>query len=79
METSEELEAGYDYVSVDWVTTLESVRGRGIGRALTRHATLTEPDLPALIIASDLGRPVYERLGYRSVLRFTLWAGHRRR
>jgi hypothetical protein len=28
-----------------------------------------DPSLPAILIASDLGRPVYERLGYRFVAR----------
>lgn len=44
---------------------------------MTAHATLAAPNLPAVLIASDLGRPVYERLGYRPLLRYTLWAGHR--
>jgi hypothetical protein len=26
-----------------------------------------------VLIASDPGRPVYERMGYVSLLRFTLW------
>lgn len=69
---------GDHHVDVDFVATVEAARGRGIGRALTATATLARPDLPAMLIASDLGRPVYERLGYRTILRFTLWAGHRR-
>jgi hypothetical protein len=31
-----------------------------------------------MLLASDLGRPVYARLGYWPLLRFTFWAGHRR-
>jgi len=31
------------------------------------------PARPGVMVASDLGRSVYERLGYRSLLRFTLW------
>jgi hypothetical protein len=41
-------------------------------------ATAASPDLPAMLISSDLGRGVYDRLGYLPLLRFTLWAGHRR-
>ena len=65
------------HLHVEFIATLESARGRGIGRALTATASLARPDLPAMLIASDLGRPVYERLGYRTLLRFTLWSGHR--
>ena len=71
------LNAGH--VHVEYVSTVESARGRGIGRAITAVATGLDPSLPAMLIASDPGRPVYERLGYRSILRFTLWVGHRRR
>jgi GNAT superfamily N-acetyltransferase len=65
------------HVDVEYVATLPSARGRGIGRAMTAQATGAAPDVPAMLIASDLGRPVYERLGYRPVLRYTIWAGHR--
>ncbi len=30
-----------------------------------------------MLISSDPGRSVYERLGYLPLLRFSLWAGHR--
>jgi GNAT superfamily N-acetyltransferase len=66
------------FVHVEFISTVESARGRGIGRALTATATAAETELPAMLLASDLGRPVYERLGYRALLRFTFWAGHRR-
>ena len=65
------------HVDVEFVATLDAARGRGVGRALTATATLADPSLPALLIASDPGRPVYERLGYRALTRYTLWAGHR--
>jgi GNAT superfamily N-acetyltransferase len=65
------------HVHVEFISTIESARGRGIGRALTAIATMADPARPALLISSDPGRSVYERLGYRSLLRFTLWSGHR--
>ncbi|MGH9279244.1 MAG: GNAT family N-acetyltransferase [Acidimicrobiales bacterium] len=65
------------HVDVEYVATLPSARGRGIGGAMTAQATLAASHVPAMLIASDLGRPVYERLGYRALLRYTLWAGHR--
>lgn len=68
---------GAHHLEVEYISTLQAARGRGIGRALTATATSADPGLPAMLIASDLGRPVYERLGYRAILRYTLWAGHR--
>jgi ribosomal protein S18 acetylase RimI-like enzyme len=69
---------GDHHVDVEFIATLPEARGRGVGRAATAAATLAELDRPAMLIASDDGRPVYERLGYLPLLRFTLWAGHRR-
>jgi GNAT superfamily N-acetyltransferase len=68
---------GDHHVDVEFISTLESARGRGIGRALTAAAVLAAPDLPAMLISSDSGRTVYERLGFLPLLRFTMWAGHR--
>ncbi|HEY5873767.1 MAG TPA: GNAT family N-acetyltransferase [Ilumatobacteraceae bacterium] len=69
---------GDHHVDVEFISTHESARGIGVGRALTAAATVADPSLPAMLISSDLGRAVYERLGYLPLLRFTLWAGHRR-
>jgi hypothetical protein len=65
------------HVHVEFIAALDAARGKGIGRAITAAATLTDAELPAMLIASDLGRPVYDRLGYLPLLRYTLWAGHR--
>lgn len=65
------------HVDVEFVATVAAARGRGIGGAVTAAATLADPGLPAMLLASDPGRPVYERLGYRAVVRYTLWIGHR--
>ena len=64
-------------VDVEWISTRPSARGRRVGEALTWAATLANPDLPAMLIASDLGQPVYERMGYLRLMRFTLWMGRR--
>jgi GNAT superfamily N-acetyltransferase len=67
--------AGVNNVAL--VATLPEARGRGYGAALTWRATLADLHLPAMLLATDDGRPVYERLGYLSLFRFTLWARNR--
>jgi hypothetical protein len=74
--------AGSAYVDthllrVDNIATLESARGHGYGLAITAAAIAVEPSKPATLIASDLGRPVYERLGFVALLRETYWLGMR--
>jgi hypothetical protein len=46
--------------------------------ALTWRVTLADPGLPALLLASDEGRPVYERMGYMRLFRSALWSRDRR-
>jgi GNAT superfamily N-acetyltransferase len=58
---------------IDWIATLPAHRGKGYGAALTWAAATIRPDLPAVLLASDPGRPVYERLGFVSLLRCTMW------
>lgn len=69
---------GDHHADVTFVATMPEARGRGVGRAMTATATAVAVDRPAMLLSSDPGRGVYLRLGYRSLLRFTLWAGHRR-
>ena len=59
--------------NVEMIATADDRRGKGYGAAVTWAATTADPSLPAILIASDLGRPVYERLGYVAVTRWTLW------
>jgi hypothetical protein len=59
------------------VSTLPGARGRGYGEALTWAATMADPGVPAVLVASDDGRGVYERMGYAALLRAALW--HRER
>lgn len=58
---------------VTLVATVPAARRRGYGAALSWRATLADPALPALLIASTEGRPVYERMGYTALFRFVLW------
>jgi GNAT superfamily N-acetyltransferase len=69
--------AGERLVRVDNIATLESARGRGYGLALTAAAASVDSDKPATLVASDLGRGVYDRLGFVAVLRVTYWLGRR--
>ena len=58
---------------VEYVATLPAARGRGAGAAVTWAATLADPATPAVLIASDDGRPVYERMSYIAIERWTAW------
>ena len=62
---------------VEYVSAMPAARGRGYGEAMTWPATLADADAPSMLIASDLGRPTYERMGYLPMARFTVWAGTR--
>ena len=62
---------------VESVTARAEVRGQGYGAAITAAATFAEPSNPAMLIASDLGRGTYDRLGYLPLLRYSLWIGTR--
>ena len=62
---------------VEWVATMPEARGRGYGAAITWAATLANDAIPAMLIASDMGRPVYERMGYVVLDRWTLFIGQR--
>jgi len=59
------------------VATVPEARRHGYGAAAAWRATLADPSLPTLLIASDEGRSVYERMGYLPLFRFTFW--YRRR
>jgi GNAT superfamily N-acetyltransferase len=58
---------------IDWVATIPAARGRGVGAAVTWAATTADPSRPAVLLSSDPGRSVYERLGYLPIARFTGW------
>ena len=60
-------------IEIDWIATLPGHRGKGYGAALTWAAATVRPGLPAVLLASDDGRPVYERLGFVPLLRCTMW------
>lgn len=61
------------YTFIGFIATLAEARGRGYGAAVTWRATLANPAVPALLHASALGRPVYERMGYEVIAPARLW------
>jgi GNAT superfamily N-acetyltransferase len=61
------------YVGLYAVATTPDARGRGCGEAVTWAATLCRPELSATLQASPMGRPIYERMGYRTIAEFTVW------
>lgn len=70
---------GHGVVGVYLVTVVDTARGRGFGEALTWRATLADPALPATLQASSMGKPLYERMGYRTIATCQTWVGQRRR
>ncbi|MGZ6641213.1 MAG: GNAT family N-acetyltransferase [Solirubrobacteraceae bacterium] len=64
-----------------WIGALgvaPEARRRGVGRALTEHAIARLHDRGAatvLLFATDLGRPLYEHLGFASDGTATAWRG----
>ncbi len=58
---------------VENVAALGAARGRGVGAAVTAAATEAFGHQPAVLIASDDGQPVYQRLGYLRIERWTAW------
>lgn len=65
--------AAHGIVNVSLVATLPQERRKGYGEALTWAASRLDPALPAMLLSSDDGRPVYERMGYLPLQRVTLW------
>lgn len=67
--------AGINDVTI--VATIPQARRRGYGAAVTWLATLADPQLPAMLLATDEGLPVYERMGFRPIARWTVWSRER--
>ncbi|HWI64771.1 MAG TPA: GNAT family N-acetyltransferase [Symbiobacteriaceae bacterium] len=66
---------------VGWVgqiSVLPGYRGRGYGTAMTRHVMDVMAGLGCrslLLFATEMGRPIYERLGFELESEFVVWAG----
>jgi hypothetical protein len=59
-------------VGVYLVSVVPAMRGRGFGEDLTWQATLAV-DAPGTLQASAMGRPMYVRMGYITVLECATW------
>ena len=62
--------------SVWWVATVPEARGRGLAAGLMRRALTDRRERGCEVTtlqATGLGRPVYERLGYRSLGTIEMW------
>lgn len=64
-------------VDLIFLATLPAAQGRGFGSELAWTATLVEPDLPAMLIASQEGLPMSARIGYERVGDMPLWVRER--
>jgi hypothetical protein len=58
---------------VENIAVMAHTRGRGFGAAITAATIGVNVDTAAMLVASDLGRPVYENLGFRALHRATFW------
>jgi predicted N-acetyltransferase YhbS len=58
------------------IAVADEARGSGVGGRLTQAAieALGEPET-ILLLASDLGRPIYDRLGFEPECRYPVFAG----
>jgi GNAT superfamily N-acetyltransferase len=62
--------------SIYWVATIPEARGRGLAQGLMRRALAEGRDRGcdvSTLQATKLGRPVYERMGYRSFGEIQMW------
>jgi GNAT superfamily N-acetyltransferase len=60
-------------VGVYLVAVVPSMRRQGYGEALTGRAMLADPAATSTLQASAIGRPLYERMGYGTVLECSTW------
>jgi GNAT superfamily N-acetyltransferase len=65
-----------DDAEIAWVATLPEARGRGISTQLMARAIIAAEErgrLTTTLVATKLGRPVYERVGYRDYGAIQMW------
>jgi GNAT superfamily N-acetyltransferase len=60
-------------VGVYIVGTVPEARGKGYGEALTWAAVTSAPELDATLQASEMGGPIYEQMGFRTIATWNVW------
>ena len=73
-------DSGRPAAATDGATLLQPLSARTVAAPLATIAAfcgLDGPSLPAMLLSSEDGRPVYERMGFLPLLRLTFW--HRAR
>jgi ribosomal-protein-alanine N-acetyltransferase len=69
-----------DDVEITFVAVLPEARGRGVSGRILGHALERERErgkVASTLIATKLGRPVYEKLGYRHGGGLEMWERRR--
>ncbi|MGI0081348.1 MAG: GNAT family N-acetyltransferase, partial [Nitrososphaerales archaeon] len=67
-----------DIAGVYFVSTLPEFRRHGFGEAMTWRAAVDgrrEGCTTSCLQASEMGRPLYERMGYRTIVEYQVWRG----
>ena len=68
---------GADVAAIGMTLTASRYGGQGLGRALMEHALRAAGDDTAVsLFGTDSGRPLYEKLGFKSVRRSVAFRGH---
>lgn len=66
---------GADLASVGMMLVAARHGRRGLGRALMEHLLAASGDATVTLFATDLGRPLYEKLGFRTIRRNASFTG----
>jgi hypothetical protein len=66
-------------IALHWIATIPEFRNKGLGFAVT-HKPLVDSkangDEQALLLASVMGKPVYDRIGFEQYAVYTMYAPH---
>jgi GNAT superfamily N-acetyltransferase len=66
---------GPDLASVGMMLVAARHGRRGLGRALMEHLLAEAGDATVTLVATDLGRPLYDKLGFRTIRRSAAFTG----
>jgi GNAT superfamily N-acetyltransferase len=66
---------GADLASVGMMLVAARYGRRGVGRALMEHLLAEAGDATVTLFATDLGRPLYDKLGFRAIRRSAAFTG----